>query len=72
MLSGCCREIVGKSPEGLERTRKDSEGLGRARKDSGGLERTREGSKGLGRTIHGFAVISWQIPTSKTVSSTLL
>ena len=23
MLSGCCREIVGKSPEGLERTRKD-------------------------------------------------
>ena len=25
-----------------------------------------------GRTIHGFAVISWQIPTSKTVSATVL
>ena len=24
------------------------------------------------RTIHGFAVISWQIPTSKTVSATVL
>ena len=26
----------------------------------------------LGRAIHGFATISWQIPTSKTVSATVL
>ena len=38
-----------------------------------GSGRVVEHMKGwLGRTIHGFAAISWQIPTSKTVSATVL
>ena len=37
-----------------------------------GSERVVEHMKGwLGRTIHGFAVISWQIPSLKWVSSTV-